>query len=300
MRPAGTTSLRPSAEELLQYILTFRTGHRPCRDYYIAQMPRLMSRLDYLKDLSRSSRMLEIGAPPFNTTLILRKLGFLTIECTNYNEEIGDRQQQPSSERMSLYSPDLDEWQHFDVHTFDVEKDPWPYEDQSFDIVMGFEILEHLTRDPMHMFSEANRVTRQGGLILLSTPNIVSARNLIRMLTMLSPGEHPAFRPAKAPGARHNREWTPREVSIALEAAGYEIVRLEARMISGHGPWLSLERLTHVIAMLSPLRGDHIYALARKVAGVRDRFPVEERLYYYDDAEANRLWLEARTRRAGD
>lgn len=296
--PVNHPSRTPNREELLAYILSFRPGHQECREYYASHMNRVMMRLEYLDGVDRSSRILEIGAGPFNTTLVLRKIGFTDIECTNYDEDIGNRPQEVSSGEMKLYSPDLDEWQVFKVNTFDVERDAWPYGDESFDMVMGFEILEHFARDPMHALSEANRVTRPGGLIFLTTPNIVSIRNIILMLRMRAPGEHPAFRPAKAQGARHNREWTPREVSLLLHAAGFDILRLDTRQLAEPDRFFSLEHLIRSLQRLFPWRGDHIFALGRKAGGVRTRFPVEERIYYQWDEDVNRRMLEKRMGRS--
>ena len=290
----GQRCASPGKDELLSYILGFRPRHQECREYYINHMERVMMRLQYIGNMERSSKILEIGAPPFNTTLVLRRLGFTNITCTNYVEDIGNRRQEISSEAMKIYSPERDEWQSFDVSTFDVEIDPWPYEDGSFDAVFGFEILEHLARDPLHMLSEANRVTKSGGLIFLTTPNVASMHNIFNLLRFDSPGECPYFRPAKAQGARHNREWSPVEVKAALGAAGYEILRLETRQLGSPPPlrdWIAY--ISDAIARLAAWRRHHIFALARKISGVRERFPTESNLYYHFDREAN-LGLEAR------
>ena len=54
----------------------------------------------------------------------------------------------------------------------------WPFADDSFDLVTGMEILEHLALDPYFFFSEAARVLKPGGHLLLTTPNVVSHRGV--------------------------------------------------------------------------------------------------------------------------
>lgn len=45
-----------------------------------------------------------------------------------------------------------------------------PFKDKSFDVVVGFEMIEHLN-DTKRFLSEVKRVIKKGGIILLSTPN---------------------------------------------------------------------------------------------------------------------------------
>lgn len=62
----------------------------------------------------------------------------------------------------------------------DLEED-FPFEKETFDAVVGFEIIEHLY-DPQHFLSESNRVLRPGGFILISTPNLNSLYQRLQVL----------------------------------------------------------------------------------------------------------------------
>ncbi|MDG1900740.1 MAG: class I SAM-dependent methyltransferase [Bacteroidales bacterium] len=72
------------------------------------------------------------------------------------------------------------------VYKLDVEKDKYPYDDDKFDIVLSFMILEHL-RDPEIFLSEIIRITKHGGIVLMSIPNILSFLSRIRMIFGLMP-----------------------------------------------------------------------------------------------------------------
>src|SRR5205823_3782921 len=103
-----------------------------------------------------------------------------------------------------------------EVDLFDAEKDRFPYEDDYFTTVLCGELIEHLPTDPMHLISEVNRILKPGGHFILTTPNIGSLRAISAILQGFHPGFFPAYiRPAD-PGqetdARHNREYTPREI----------------------------------------------------------------------------------------
>ena len=150
---------------------------------------------------------------------------------------------------------------------FNLEKEPAPYPDATFDGVLLMEVLEHFTVDPMYAMSELNRVLEPGGFLFLTTPNIASWLSLQRMIGYESPYIFGTYHKAHSPD-RHNREYSVNEVWRLAENAGLAIERLEAinsypandaiQGIPGVNPWN---------------RGDTTYLLARKVGPVRERYP---------------------------
>jgi SAM-dependent methyltransferase len=101
---------------------------------------------------------------------------------------------------------------------FDVERDEFPFADESFDVVLCLEVLEHLAVDPMAMMAEVNRVLRPGGTLVLSTPNAVRYSNVVNIVL----GEQPCgWNPYNGFDTnRHNREYTPTEVERLLRVGG--------------------------------------------------------------------------------
>ena len=70
---------------------------------------------------------------------------------------------------------------------WDLEKDPAPYADASFDGVVLMEVLEHFKVDPMFAMAELNRILRPGGFLFLTTPNIASWVSLYNMINWHTP-----------------------------------------------------------------------------------------------------------------
>jgi SAM-dependent methyltransferase len=64
----------------------------------------------------------------------------------------------------------------FDVRTADLEE-PWPFEDESFDVVHANQVIEHVTRLD-HFVSELRRVLTPDGVAVVCTENLASWHNV--------------------------------------------------------------------------------------------------------------------------
>lgn len=175
---------------------------------------------------------------------------------------------------------------------FDIEG-PFPYADGAFDLVIFTEVLEHITRDPMHAMAEINRITKPRGWLLLSTPNCISLRSVINAVR----GSHPYIWSQYSPVGnrdRHNREYTPFEVRELAHCAGYRVAQLiTSDDVYGaqRSPakrraqkWLANMVLAGITAAtgryVAPMmRGESTFVLAQKTGHVATRLPS---FLYYD------------------
>ncbi|MEI4263458.1 glycosyltransferase [Roseovarius sp. D0-M9] len=159
------------------------------------------------------------------------------------------------------------------------ERDPWPYEDNSFDLVTGMEILEHLALDPYFFYTEAARVLKPGGHLLITTPNVVSHRGVWKALSGIAPYSFGIFVPSGGVYGRHNREYAPQELALLGEAAGFETVRLQT--IDVYDRHIEQDAAQILVARHDDLslRGENIQYLARKAGEPKG---VPEILYHGD------------------
>jgi len=192
----------------------FGTATSEADGYLGNSVERFRITMAMLPALGPDARILELGANPYFLTRLLRERG-LTVACANWfgegwAETGGNRQTVTENGSATTY-----EFAHFNM-----EHDRFPFADDSFDLVLFCEILEHLPVDPVHPLAEIHRVLKPGGLLLLTTPNAARWDNVARMLR----GDN-VFGPLSAYGlyGRHNREYTQSEVEDLLAGCGYEI-----------------------------------------------------------------------------
>jgi SAM-dependent methyltransferase len=163
----------------------------------------------------------------------------------------------------TVENAELGELYEFAYQALNIESEAFPFEQNTYDLVLCCEVLEHLLINPSHMLYEVHRVLRPGGYILITTPNVLRWSNLFSMVRGLN--IYDRYHGNGIYG-RHNREYSSSEVSQLLEANGYEVERLETRNVYGQNPALNLSS-----------RRDNIFALARSVGEAKVGFP--ENLY---------------------
>ncbi len=157
------------------------------------------------------------------------------------------------------------------LELFDAEKDRFPYDDGYFSTVLCCELMEHLTEDPMHMMAEINRILaarRASGAHhpehrLAARDRRDSCRAIIRDFSRRTFGRASE---GEEPEARHNREYTPREIGLLFHYAGFEMTLLETGPFRNE-PKPEHEWVKHLLDRYeqpADLRGDGIYAVGRK------------------------------------
>jgi len=206
------------------------------------------------------ARVLELGADPFLFTQLLLERGARMVLA---GQPRGVWEREPTAvEPVRLRWAGRDE--RLELHRFDAERHRWPFADGAFDAVICMEVLEHLSYSPAHLLHEANRVLRDGGGLVLTTPNGLAAPMLARLLRGQSIGESYS---GYGPTDRHNREYTRAELAALLRATNFA-GEVRAHNIGGYAPPDRLGRLLRAVAALPgehfERRRDHLFAVARK------------------------------------
>ncbi len=98
------------------------------------------------------------------------------------------------------------------VYSIDIEREPLPFGDAHFDIVICNQVLEH-TKEIFWIVSELTRVTKKGGKLIIGVPNLGSLHNRLALLAGYQP-------PAIGVLGTHIRGFTVPGLTEFLEIGG--------------------------------------------------------------------------------
>jgi SAM-dependent methyltransferase len=221
---------------------------------------RFYETLRLLPDLPAGARVLEVGALPYYLTILLKKFRGLNVETLSLFEF-----EESETTTHTVENVEFGEVYDFQYGAVNVERDAFPYDDNSFDAVLCCEVLEHLLINPSHMLYEIHRVLRPGGHLLLTTPNVATWGNVFALIK----GNNIYDRyHGNGIYGRHNREYSMTEVRELLEKSGFSINSLYTRSVYGPA-WMNS------VPWLLNNRRDNIFALARSDSAPRAVFPPE-------------------------
>jgi SAM-dependent methyltransferase len=106
---------------------------------------------------------------------------------------------------------------------------PLAFEDESFDVVVAGELLEHL-RDPRGLVAEITRVLRPGGTFVGSVPNAYRLKNRLRFFLGRKPEDDPTHLQMFAPA--DVRTLLGRFENAELHFVAGRLVPLHARLFA--------------------------------------------------------------------
>ena len=165
----------------------------------------------------------ELGAAPGDQICAIAKAGFnatavdIGIDSDGWADNTEGRMQRLLHEHGVTFV----EW--------DLDKVPYPLEDEAFDGVVFTEVFEHLRDYPVRSLQECARILKPGGYLFFTTPNAGYVMNRLRLLRGRS-----VYTPMQdwiggVPHARHAREYLFSEVDQAMRIAGLDVVLRTSR-----------------------------------------------------------------------
>jgi SAM-dependent methyltransferase len=180
------------------------------REYFLIHVARYQYILEQIQWLSnqRSAplRILDVGCYPYHLGAALEGMGHHVYGIASSHEPI--------------HTPK--------IKVCNIEVDKFPFKDNFFDLVIFTEVLEHLPQAPAHALKQMHRVTKKGGYMLVTTPNIARSINRLKLIFGKSI-TYPLSQVTENEGKgsiiyhRHNREYTLSELKTLAVFSGWKI-----------------------------------------------------------------------------
>lgn len=230
----------------------------------------------------RPLRILELGAAPYAfTTHLLRTLR-CEVTCVSLPPQVWP------GEMVGVTHAQIelqigDQLRRVPVALLNLERELLPFADESFDIVLCMDVLQHLGYHPTLMFCEAQRVLTRQGRLLLTVPNGLSLWRLLWLLCGIVDLDPFA---ARGMYERRQRSSTPHEVRSLVAGCGFQIERfdlLNLAPLPGAGwprrlSWAA-RRLTSLPVAALRQRRDYLLLTAIPVGQPQAAYPAT--LYHY-------------------
>jgi SAM-dependent methyltransferase len=222
-RRRGAFASSSGAQPVEIAMMSISIGHRTALDLLHACCP-------------PGGLVVDAGAFPGTLTRLLKQHGW-NVLALDKEPERGVSLQQRFKTGESRKSGDTDNETTFaetmrqigvEVRSVDLETEGYPIDSGSVDAVMLTEVIEHLWVDPLFALTEMNRILKGGtGILLLSTPNLLSLRNRVNFLRgrMTRVIEHPfvAFlKKSRLGHVGHIRLYAPAELETILRLLGFD------------------------------------------------------------------------------
>lgn len=155
---------------------------------------------------------------------------------------------------------DLSSYYNFNNLPADLSSEPIPYPDNSFDLILFSETLEHLNFYPLDLFKEISRVLKPGGSVIITTPNLLRLNNVFKMIIGRSLNHE--IEKDYGPGT-HYREYSFKEIKYLGEQSGLNISKHQAKNFK-YPVLSSAAKIADLLSIFFPARRRDLIIIAKK------------------------------------
>jgi glycosyltransferase involved in cell wall biosynthesis/SAM-dependent methyltransferase len=253
-----------SEEELRDWLASVLVEGGPpaeMRGYAIEDFKRFVYTLGLVPEKPRLD-VLELGANPYFMTTLLYKFREAQLHLANFFGH-------PETEAVQRVTVgQTGEQISYPYKQFNIEEDRFPYEDESIDVVLFCEIIEHLLSDPVHALIEIRRVLRPGGSLIITTPNVARLDNVCKII-----GGENIYDPYSGygPYGRHNREYNKHDLYRLLTGNGFEVREIFTADVHERyaDSYVDLDRIKPLVRHRAADLGQYIFCRSTVGEGAR-------------------------------
>ncbi|MEE8612108.1 MAG: class I SAM-dependent methyltransferase [Sphingomonas aquatilis] len=149
-----------------------------------------------------------------------------------------------------------------DVFLLDIERDTLPFADNSVDVIIANQIMEH-TKEVFWIFHQVARTLRPGGKFIMGVPNVLSMHNRFGSLAGVHPTQHKL-------SCAHVRPFSRRDTEIFLQDCSPGTFKLSGFGGSQFYPFP--KAISRILAGAFPNAAFSIFFSFEKVGAYHDGF----------------------------
>lgn len=196
-------------QQILEEIQAY-DANKEAQTYFLIHKVRYEFILNRIQNIARGNKLtiLDIGCYPYHIGFALEQLGHRVYGISSFHEPVKRK----------------------NVSVLNIETDHFPFKAKMFDLVLFNEVIEHLPQSPIPVLKEIHRVTKPGGHLMVTTPNITRSINRVKMLfgkSIMYSSDVYFEDDGKGNNIyhRHNREYTLSELVKLLEKTNWDIAQ---------------------------------------------------------------------------
>lgn len=192
------------------------------KSYLNVSMERFLFTVKLMKKhyKKKQGRILEIGSFPFFLSTAIMELSDDELTGVILPKSIWPGAPYKIIENSAIIKTQQKNYS-FSYWILNVEKDRFPFNNKTFDLVLCTEVIEHLIQSPSHMITEINRILKDDGLLILSTPNGLYWEIIHHLIFYGS--LHDRYSRYGVYG-RHNRLWILSELEDFIANNNFDII----------------------------------------------------------------------------
>lgn len=255
-------------EFLSGYVLSDadKRARQELKNYLKEYFRRFCYTFSLLPNIQETYNILEIGGNPYYLTALMKKFTNYNVKCSNFFNSLDTRFYEEAQELVSKSGGASIRIPYVNLN---IEKN-WSEED--LDLLCFCEVFEHMIESPIKALLNINKMLKNNGYLIMSTPNVNRLENIAKMIAGAN-----IYDPYSGYGqyGRHNREYNKHELSQLLKLCGFEIeVMFSSNVHAEYAVnYFSLNKIMRLVNKIENREldlGQYIFIRARKIESVEE------------------------------